>query len=169
MKRRLFNLAAAMSMLMCIAVCGMWVRSYSTHDWTYGVPTHSIAIHSSTGAVIFEHFPYEIEDGWEYWSAKSNRYWSTFLSARGHWWNYLGFAYDVIPALQGTTHTFAVPDYLPAVLTALLPVLWLARFGRARRHLRDGLCQRCGYDLRATPDRCPECGLAAVRAAVEQT
>ena len=54
-----------------------------------------------------------------------------------------------------------VPLYLIAVVTfaGAMPALVAMRRWRRDRRLRAvGRCRYCGYDLRASPERCPECG-----------
>ena len=54
-----------------------------------------------------------------------------------------------------------VPYWMLAVVFAVLPVVRLELWRRSRREARRrgaGRCAKCGYDLRATPQRCSECG-----------
>jgi hypothetical protein len=58
----------------------------------------------------------------------------------------------VLPVL---VRRWTIPYWPAAVLSAALPAAWL--LARTRRR-PEGICHVCGYDLRATSDRCPECG-----------
>jgi hypothetical protein len=58
-----------------------------------------------------------------------------------------------------------VPYLHLMAVCSLFPLLWgslaVRRTIRSWRRMRRGLCVRCGYDLRESPERCPECGMEA--------
>jgi hypothetical protein len=58
-----------------------------------------------------------------------------------------------------------VPHWF-VILIPLGCATWLlfVRDARRRRRHKRGLCEECGYDLRASPERCPECGVAVPKA-----
>jgi hypothetical protein len=58
-----------------------------------------------------------------------------------------------------------VPYWAMALVTGVPPGIWLVRDRRSRKRGRARLCPACGYDLRASPDRCPECGREVKREA----
>jgi hypothetical protein len=77
------------------------------------------------------------------------------------WFVRRGFNYQNQSSRNGPERIRAVstPYWFPAIVCALPPLLWLSR----RRPIPQGYCQTCGYDLRETPDRCPECGTKTER------
>jgi hypothetical protein len=65
-----------------------------------------------------------------------------------------------IPSTAKSQFNVLVSDWACCLGTAILPAIWLVSFRLNRRKQRQvaGLCRRCGYDLRASKGRCPECG-----------
>jgi hypothetical protein len=84
----------------------------------------------------------------------------------GHLWNRVGFEYwdsnDIVePPANTFDRTWTVPFWFVLLLFAALParsVLVLTHHRRTRQRLVAGLCPTCGYDLRGSTERCPECG-----------
>jgi hypothetical protein len=61
---------------------------------------------------------------------------------------------------SGRSFTLDVQLWPIIVLTAVLPAVRIFAVARRRwKRTLAGTCPSCGYDLRATPDRCPECGM----------
>lgn len=92
-------------------------------------------------------------------------------------WHRLGFRFELVRqvlyprwASHGDNQTIEwgpvatwsvdVPGCACIALSAILPVRWAFRLRRRRREAKvaSGICLRCGYDLRFSPQRCPECG-----------
>jgi hypothetical protein len=69
--------------------------------------------------------------------------------------------WSVLAALSGKLKNTEFAWPLAAVLYLAVFYFVRKKIVRHRERLEDlkkGLCSNCGYDLRGTPDRCPECG-----------
>jgi hypothetical protein len=69
-------------------------------------------------------------------------------------------AVEVVPQLWAHMTVLVVPHWALVAASSLLPLAWVVRRWRTRGLRRQGHCRGCGYDLRASRDRCPECGRA---------
>jgi hypothetical protein len=76
-------------------------------------------------------------------------------------WSHLGFQYSSAKNRIWAIRTLSFHFWAPTLLFALAPSIWLLRRLLRHRRYSANLCPTCGYDMRATPDRCPECGTAA--------
>ncbi len=75
--------------------------------------------------------------------------------------NYSLIGGRLIGSVDGTKRVWAVPIW-PLIL--LFVVVGWFEWPRRRLRIRPGRCGICGYDLRASPERCPECGTAVGQA-----
>ena len=62
---------------------------------------------------------------------------------------------------------YVVPLWFVVLLLLMWPARWIVQFRRQRRRRSDGQCLICGYDLRGTPHRCPECGTVPALSAAQ--
>jgi hypothetical protein len=180
-KRRLFTIISALSLLLCI-VCVLWVRSYNysagwRREWGRSADVVNLGRDQSReGCVILfpSSFDICVETGEVAvlrsrgsprsavvaftMSAHRERpdlmCWSK-IAANTKGRSFGGFGYSNL----SDDALIVIPIWAIA-LTLFIPSTLLA-IG-ARRRPQDGTtsCPTCGYDLRATPDRCPECGSA---------
>lgn len=174
MKRRLLNFVTALSLLACLAVTAVWVRSHwRMDDVRLGESRFAVRVVCEDGRMI-GYVSRPAADGarpwhqvrtqiqWALWGWYTPGPVSGSLTAGP-----LAVAHGSFPikagpesaaGIRGRFYLLMLPLWVVALLAALLPAQRLPPAVRSWSRRRRGLCPKCAYDLRATPERCPECG-----------
>jgi hypothetical protein len=153
-----FNILAAASLALCAATVLLWVRgSWHRDILSYGTPAIYVEVANPMGRVSLIWVKDEDNQlpgplGWHYQQLSPD-----------HPIAHLGspdWSFGPVDGWKGGWFgiVFLEPWAL-VTLFSLAPAAWLSVGPLIRRRRgRLGLCRNCGYDLRATPERCPECG-----------
>jgi hypothetical protein len=164
-KRRLFNVAAILSLLLCCAwiaaLVFLVVQGPMTFSKQHGimprldVSSNRIALFLfKPGVGVDPHWPPTKPGGWV---GQTTSDVDLILAGRSE-------STIDSPYPQRVSRSFLVVYFVRpwecTVFSAMLPALWVIAAVKRRNARRVGRCRICGYDLRATPERCPECGTA---------
>jgi hypothetical protein len=163
-RRWLFNGLAALSLLLCVATTFLWIGSYffllnlnwseNTISWGLVCSRGEMSI-SRVEWGSLTNFP-----GWNLWISEPRSMLDEIQSLSGGPWRFrfreFGFAIVSIHKLKVMDGLEFIWPCWPIALITVAPVaVWITQ---KRVRPRPGHCPVCGYDLRATPVRCPECG-----------
>ena len=182
--RRLFTLGSALSLLLCVMVCALWVRSRFHADHVHRLqpavtqegPGWDALTFSSTGgrlAIYRQVAGMWLEETRTGQAQSGDWGWHRFSfpaetsSPKGTLAYRLGFQLERLGrGPQFERHWYlGAPHWIVAAVFAVLPAARVTAAWRRRLRSRRGLCPSCGYDLRASAGRCPECGTAPPAAA----
>jgi hypothetical protein len=174
----LFAILSAVSLLLCLAVCALWVRSYYYRD-ILDVGRDGGNSHTAQSILGRLHLVSNLSgrrvSSETFYSSdrlSPNAIWNGGMSsypARVEW--YFGCVWQRYlewhNSIMGETvpppsphRLIVVPYRWLTLLFAILPAMTALPMIRRRRRFGIGKCIHCGYDLRASPEQCPECGAA---------
>jgi hypothetical protein len=181
MKRRLFTILSVLSLLVCIAVAVLWIRSYWTADYlVYAWRSsddryeYSMRLGSSCGGLgaLSQRLKYAgpkeaafLSDspfGWRLIQQHKPDHRAYFYDDTRSFFARLGLHLntDSGPCMWGdySETVIAAPHWAVLTVLAMPAMLCAAKVQWKVSRPKIGLCPTCGYDLRATPDHCPQCG-----------
>jgi hypothetical protein len=154
-RRQVFSELAMLSLVLCVATIALWTRSYmSPDDFQLSDKTTLKFMDGQIIVLVWNHTAVFVP-------GRDNL--SDYRKNRSNGWEGLGFEYLFYnnPWENNGRSVFSVPFWSIMGISLIMPCFSIIAFTSGRRKARNaarGICLTCGYDLCATPDRCPECG-----------
>ena len=167
MKRRLFTLASALSLVLFIATAALWVRSYIVSEHlTWGGSSKGGSLATGRGELLLRRtrvhpsVQERLAPGYGAKRPATDLLGPAPVGTRKDVGRF-GFRL-IMGADRGVRFDQLLVPIWTTTAAAMVLCVWATIAMRRRRRIefrrRAIRCVRCGYDLRAGPDRCPECG-----------